>query len=1065
MNTEGVRATIDISATDKGLQQQLSKIIQLNKNIQSLALAMSKVALSEEKYRTQTEKTKIEQAKLATQLAKEQAQLDKNSSAKEQNALKTEKLRLQVEKLNKSVNKSNNSFSLSSFGLFKFASNLGMVVNYARQTGQVLTDLLQNSADYIETQNLFEVSMGKATDEAVRFINIMSDAFNLDDAPLKQAMGTFNLLGKQMGLTTDQALVWSETLTKLSADTSSLRNTDLETAFTKLKAGIVGEAEPLREWGIDITEATLKQEALANGIKKSYYEMSYGEKAILRYSAILRQTQKDQGDFADTLESPAQMLRQLGQQFTALGRAVGNLVLPVLYKVLTPLLSIVMVLKEIAEWLAVLWNLKLPFTDNTADISLENAEDFADSLGNAVGSAKELKKWLGGYDELNNVTPTKTSGSSGTGSAGLGIDEEFLKLLESYDNKMGTITNRAGELRDKIMEWLGFTKLVNEETGEITWKYEGFDTTLKNVWNWFKKLSPEGKILTVIIAGLVTAKVINTIKTFVKLLGDTGLFKIIKSLLTPSLTLGKYFTQLYSNTGMLRESFEATIKDNKDMITGFNGLKMALSGVIETLIGLTTVSSAMKDIAENGLNVSNVFELIIGGVTTFIGVLTAVIPIAQAFGIQMSASMALATGGISLIITGVVSLISYFGALSNAEEQNAEETEEVKTRYDELIETMERLNTTAENRAQGDLSQIKRSQELVAELKNLVDENGKVKEGEEDRTNFIINYLNEALGTEYELTGNLITLNGELVTSYEKIEESIADVIEMKKAEAVLEAYKDSYVEALKVQYEYEGKIAEEKEKLNKLQELYNAELAKGEGANQSYLAVLSSGISTIENQIERQEEELEDFTTTVNNYEQLQEAYLTDSVENVDAYISDLINNTTKEVDKLEDDGVGFFENLGNVGTKVAGDLIKRFGKIDGKIVIDADTSKAKNKISNLLKSTGIGDFLSKIGTSLKSSTVTVDGYATGGIPDIGSLFVAGEGNSTEFVGNIGGRTNVINEAQLENALYRAMVKANKEQSGSQESITNEIYIGGNKTDTILEKRSNRRKNITGVA
>jgi len=465
MNTEGVRATIDVTSSQSGLENTINMIKKLKNQINELDPSTVKLATNIARLSQQMQKTETEAAKSATQWAKEEAQLLKNSAAKEQNALKTEKLRLQVEKMSNSVSKSAGSFSLSSLSLAAMGVNFTNIIMLAGKLSSATQGLIQQSADYIETQNLFEVSMDKTTEQASKFVDQMSRAFNLNDRTLKSAVGTFNLLGTQMGLTEKQALTFSETLTKLAVDTSSLRNTDVETALTKLRAGISGEVKPLRQWGIDITEATLKQEALANGISKSYAQMSYAEKSLLRYSAILKQTTADQKDYARTLESPAQLMKQIREQIQALGIAIGNVLLPMLYKTLTPLLSIIMVLKEIFVWLGSLFKLSTNFGDTSANTALNMAEDTSDALGSAVKKAKELKKWLGGYDELNNVTPASSSAGAGTGSSpSIGIDPEFLKLLDTYDNKMGEVANKAAEIRDRILEWLGFT--INEN-GEI----------------------------------------------------------------------------------------------------------------------------------------------------------------------------------------------------------------------------------------------------------------------------------------------------------------------------------------------------------------------------------------------------------------------------------------------------------------------------------------------------------------------------------------------------------------------------------------------------------------------
>lgn len=81
-------------------------------------------------------------------------------------------------------------------------------------------------------------------------------------------------------------------------------------------------------------------------------------------------------------------------------------------------------------------------------------------------------------------------------------------------------------------------------------------------------------------------------------------------------------------------------------------------------------------------------------------------------------------------------------------------------------------------------------EELKDELNGLIDVNGKVKEGYEDRANFIINELSEALGVEQEDLWNEIA-------TYGKLGETIDEVMEKKKAEAILSANEEAYTEAI----------------------------------------------------------------------------------------------------------------------------------------------------------------------------------------------------------------------------------------------------------------------------
>ena len=110
-------------------------------------------------------------------------------------------------------------------------------------------------------------------------------------------------------------------------------------------------------------------------------------------------------------------------------------------------------------------------------------------------------------------------------------------------------------------------------------------------------------------------------------------------------------------------------------------------------------------------------------------------------------------------------------------------------------------------------SEIVTTQKLADELRNMTDENGKVKEGYENRAKYILGELNSALGTEYKMNGNIISQYGEL-------KDNIDQLITKKKAEAALEAYKEEYQTAIKNQ-------SEATKTLTELRQKYNDELNK----------------------------------------------------------------------------------------------------------------------------------------------------------------------------------------------------------------------------------------------
>ena len=214
--------------------------------------------------------------------------------------------------------------------------------------------------------------------------------------------------------------------------------------------------EPLRQLGIDVTEATIRMEAMRQGINKNNNEMTYAEKSQLRYLAILRQTTSAQGDFARTMDSPANQLKILREQFALLSREIGNIFIPILNKILPYVIAVVMVLQDMARAIANFFGFKLPKVDyssiKTGASDVAGAyDDVADSVGNATKKTKEFQKQLLGVDELNVIQPPSSSASGGGGTgAGATGGSGFDLDLPSYDNLMDSVTNKAKELKKQV---------------------------------------------------------------------------------------------------------------------------------------------------------------------------------------------------------------------------------------------------------------------------------------------------------------------------------------------------------------------------------------------------------------------------------------------------------------------------------------------------------------------------------------------------------------------------------------------------------------------------------------
>lgn len=211
--------------------------------------------------------------------------------------------------------------------------------------------------------------------------------------------------------------------------------------------------------GADITQNTLQNTLDTMGIERAVSQLSFAEKRLLIIISLTQQLNQATNDFGRTIESPANQTRILNEQWKRLTRAVGNLFLPILAKILPYLNAIVMVLTEIINLVASLFGFNIEdFDYGVAGVS-DAFLDMQDSIDGASESAKKLKSGLRGFDKLN-VISTPSSGSSG-GGAGGGIDpkiqEAFNNAFKKYNDMLKEVNMKANKIRDAILDWLGFT--------------------------------------------------------------------------------------------------------------------------------------------------------------------------------------------------------------------------------------------------------------------------------------------------------------------------------------------------------------------------------------------------------------------------------------------------------------------------------------------------------------------------------------------------------------------------------------------------------------------------------
>ena len=332
-----------------------------------------------------------------------------------------------------------------------------------------------------EIENVVDVSFGSMADEAYKFASTAKEQFGLSELAAKQYSGTMMAMMKSSGVAQDAASKMSISLAGLAGDIASFYNIDTDTAFQKIRSGISGEIEPLRQLGINLSVANMEAYALSRGITTSYNAMSQAEKVALRYNYLMSVTGDVQGDFARTSGTWANQVRLLTLNFQSLSAVIGQGLIAGILPTIQALNALMSKLMQAANvfrnFMYVLMGKKLKGSQSgVSDIvsnlgGIETAGDDASSgLDDATSSAKKLKKALSvlPFDQLNQLTDN--SDNSGTASKSLGsglgdLADSFSGIQDSLDEVLTVdetpINKWASKIRkafiNKDWQGLGFT--------------------------------------------------------------------------------------------------------------------------------------------------------------------------------------------------------------------------------------------------------------------------------------------------------------------------------------------------------------------------------------------------------------------------------------------------------------------------------------------------------------------------------------------------------------------------------------------------------------------------------
>lgn len=483
----------------------------------------------------------------------------------------------------------------SSLGKMKNAFSLGSTFLMARKGFRTLFDMSKQASDYSESLNLFNVVLhntGKELEgvglKGTKFQNQMNEAFGTNISETMTYQGLYQSMAENMGIASDRAYIMSETTTKLINDISSLYNKDEKVVAEALRAGVyAGQTKPLRSFGMDVTQQSLQPIVNDLGIKnddgteKTVRNFSQAEKQILRYIAVLRQSSVAHADWANTIESPANQLKIFKDQCVEAKRALGSLFIGTFSKILPYANAIVMVVKEVATAIATMFGIELQ-DYNTSIGSVEDYgdsyEDVADAVENTKNKVKELQRATLGFDQINNISENKDNGSGSSGGGGTigGIDQRLLDAITGYDNKMADIKMKATEIRDKIMDWLGFTKEIDPLTGKVSFKLRDGLTNIKKIGIAVAGIIGFGILNKIVKVASAIGTTTKATQTLMSAIGTTGLLKVFKNLIEYT----KIYTSLAKGNLLkgIKGGTQAWISQNATMLKGVGIIAMVVAG-------------------------------------------------------------------------------------------------------------------------------------------------------------------------------------------------------------------------------------------------------------------------------------------------------------------------------------------------------------------------------------------------------------------------------------------------------------------------------------------------------
>lgn len=592
-------------------------------------------------------------------------------------------------------------------------------------------------------------------------------------------------------------------------------------------------------------------------------------------------------------------------------------------------------------------------------------------LTNSDGSFKDLNTILSEMrGTFSNLTPEQQTyyATVLAGQEGMsGLVSILGMTQEEYDKISESMKNAGGVAKETAEE------MTNNLSGSVTLLKSAFEGAgiaigknltpiIKDIADWVNKLVTKFNKLSD-----EEQQQIVKVGAIVAALGP--LLMILSKLMTATMNVGTGFVKLYGHLDSGIKKFSNFIKAGGDGVSVFEKLKTGISKVW-SVTGLCTAA---------------------------IGFLTVA------------------------ITTDIIKRKERIDELAKESDSEQWLTDKINEETEARKQSQEAVSSAIESAQQ----EADATRNLAGKLSEVVDENGRVKEGKEAYAQFIVGQLSEALGQE-------ITIVDGQIQGYDELNGTIEETIKKKQALAIQESLGDEYYKALSKQSgavvnyttklnEYNSTVAEG----NDLKRRYN-ELAKGYGGmmgqNITELADLNTQIeANTEKQKEQAEkvsdarENMEYYNATITNYENLVEAIASGSSDAIQDALNRINNNfmtagdaTRDGLVKQADDLKANYETLAqelangnqNVTQQMVDDAKSLMEKANGEL--NTKTEELKQNLIEKFKEIGI-EMPNAMAQSLAEKSDDVQQAVLNTLAHVQNGVVIAEPELSALFGNVG--------------------------------------------------------------